>query len=485
MASSGRPLIRQACNECSRKKIRCDMRCPKCSLCSRIGSTCTYRGQSEQGPHRQSTAARNISVAMVEPAENHLDRRSLIRPEGIRINEIDAPFYDFQSIDDSTTGFLDIRNELGLVSPGMTPWSEVLPIDQECFASPVQQSPVECEIDNTRYTSSISPRLADELIDLYFEKVQGICPLFLREKFDDDFLSCGTSQEARFCGLSHIAQFVLNGMFALSARYSASYEFAGVEPNCRDQYFVSKATELWESIQKHHRHSIRTLQCLQGLTILAFSTLQSGPSEAAWGLTGACVRLAYDLDLHTLDASKTDSEDIRCQEDWKQRWVLLEEKRRVWWMIWEMDTFSSAISMRPFGIDGRVVQVLLPVSDHNWIHKTQAPSAFLDSMTRMPWQSLSTSSNQCERAWFLVCLAVLRQAVDAVLSKASTQALHNAETTIGCVFLALPSSFHNLSISTSVWQTNMAGFNWMACSIIALNWYADLEPKKGGRLFLA
>jgi hypothetical protein len=388
------------------------------------------------------------------------------------MDDIDTILYNLRSIDDLVTPFSEPITGFG--SFGAAPGPGAMPIIRECFPTPLEPSQIETEI-NSHYTFSITPNLAEELIDLYFEKVQGICPIFTREKFEQEYLPSGRSRGERFSKLSPVAQFVLNGMFALSARYSSSYNFEGLAPHCRDRQFAKKATELWESIQKDCSHSVRTLQCLQGLILLAFNCLQSGPSEIAWNLTGTCVRLAYDLDLHTMDADKIDSKPIDWPERNQQRWELLEEKRRAWWTIWEMDTFSSTVSSRPYGIDSRVVRVLLPVSDQEWIKNSQARSVSLGSNTELPWQRIVGSSNQSERAWFLVCLAVLRRTVDTILSGASIQELQKVEGIIGCAFLALPFSFYDLPLSKATWQSNVVTYNWMACSLIALNWYESLS----------
>ncbi|KAB8264809.1 fungal-specific transcription factor domain-containing protein [Aspergillus pseudonomiae] len=470
MSSSGRPLSRRACNECRRKKTRCDSRHPKCSLCANTGSTCTYRKQQQRKRVRRlSPAASSSSVDILESADSGLNTRpGLFGLEGFdALDDLDTILCDLKSIDDQPRGSPQAMAAFG--SFGAAP--RLKSMLQECFPTPVERSPMEFGTETDNYDNlSISSDLADELIDLYFEKVQGICPLFMREKFDEDYRPRGTCRDERYCRLSPVAMFVLNGMFALSARYSSSDRFAGLDPHCRDQQFVKQAMDLWEFIQKDWGHLVRNLQCLQGLILLAFNFLQSGPSETAWNLTGTCVRLAYDLDLHTMDADKIDSEAINWQDGFQHRWAFLEEKRRAWWMVWEMDTFSSAISSRPYGIDSRVVRVLLPVSDKDWTNKSQARSVSLGSASEMPWQGIMGSSNQCERAWFLVCLAVVRRTTDTILSGASVQELQKAEDTISCAFLALPSPFYDLPLSKAIWQSDVVKYNWMACSLIALNW---------------
>lgn len=64
-------------------------------------------------------------------------------------------------------------------------------------------------------------------------------------------------------------------------------------------------------------------------------------------MVGSCTRLAYEVGLHNTDADLavlgTESNVLDVDENMKR-----EEKRRAWWTIWEMDTFSSTTSLRPY-----------------------------------------------------------------------------------------------------------------------------------------
>ncbi|KAJ5662257.1 uncharacterized protein N7477_009873 [Penicillium maclennaniae] len=393
---------------------------------------------------------------------------------------------DVQYFDTSVAGFLDSTDGLLGLSPLVdeTTWLDTIsPGSVYQFGQDFDNDRLSLSPDD-RYGLMISSSLADELIHIYFDKVQAFCPLFLRTKFDQD-LSWNhmANRDQRHPGLSPVYQFILNGMFALSARFSNAPEFIGIDPTCRGQIFVKRATKLWEWISRDFKHCLRTLQCLQGLILLTFSSLLSGPSEDAWIQSGTCVRLAYDLDLHTTDAHKQTLRASSPLQQNQEAWVLLEERRRAWWMVWEIDTFSSAVSLRPFAIDSRFIHVLLPVSDDDWNNKAQAPSALLNANGGMPWKHLAESSNRSERAWFLVCLAVFRQACDAAVPPGpSVQMLHHAEAAIGCAFLALPPSFQDFSMSAASCHTSYVTLNWIACSLIVLNWYA-LCPVSSSTIF--
>ncbi|CAI7665939.1 unnamed protein product [Penicillium bialowiezense] len=56
---------RQACDRCRRKKARCPGEKPECSLCQRLGQSCSYEPQSSTRAKFQKTAA---APTRVQPA---------------------------------------------------------------------------------------------------------------------------------------------------------------------------------------------------------------------------------------------------------------------------------------------------------------------------------------------------------------------------------------------------------------------------------
>jgi hypothetical protein len=75
-------------------------------------------------------------------------------------------------------------------------------------------------------------------------------------------------------------------------------------------------------------------------------------------LIGVCVRLAYDLGLSDID---NDSLEGGQGDDY----MATKEIRRAWWLTWELDTFGSIITYRPFTIDRHHFTINLPIADIN------------------------------------------------------------------------------------------------------------------------
>jgi hypothetical protein len=97
---------------------------------------------------------------------------------------------------------------------------------------------------------------------------------------------------------SNTEALLLCGMFALSARHSSNPWFHSIPAPDRGQAFMEKANAYYEKCQSDQAPS---LEYLQGCILLAAYEYASGPSHRAWILAGVCVRLAYDLNLCSMD----------------------------------------------------------------------------------------------------------------------------------------------------------------------------------------
>lgn len=145
---------------------------------------------------------------------------------------------------------------------------------------------------------------------------------------------------------------------------------------------------------------------VQALIIATHCRLTRGVHGKAWRTLGMCVRLAYELDLHLIDAQGASESPHRDPLKWR----LAEEKRRAWWAIWEMDVFASTIRRTPTGIDWRHMETLLPVDDADWFRDNPAQSSILERDPVQRWRSLQDSGNRSPIAWYLVINSLMKDA---------------------------------------------------------------------------
>ena len=257
-------------------------------------------------------------------------------------------------------------------------------------------------------------------------------------------------------------------MLALAARFSTIPSFGNLLQTDRGCEFAKSAQNVYyESLR-----SIKTptIGYLQGCTLLAWYTYLSGPDSQGWLLIGTCVRLAHDLGVNKVDSVVNGESYLTTANGWQQE----EELRRVWWSIWELDTFASAIGCRPHAIDPTRTAVRLPASDAAWFAGEPVESVLVDTDPLHTWHCLRDCPNQDERAWFLVVNHLLLAACELSQQRApSQQKIEDLEKAISCFDLLLPPQFHLESAFGDLYfnPENFTRCNWiLATNIMLQGW---------------
>lgn len=196
-------------------------------------------------------------------------------------------------------------------------------------------------------------------------------------------------------------------MFSFAARH---VQAIGESSSCpAPAYFAQIAsTNLHESLDRYG--DLRPpFWLLQASILVTFYHLTRSVRSRSWRTLGDCIRLAYDLNLHIVDANhdpngkgdKSTGADIN-------RWSAMEERRRAWWAIWEMDVFASTIRQLPTAIDPGLNLTLLPVPDSCWFSNTHQESCFLVEDCSLRWKNLARSGNKSSKAWFIVMNSLMK-----------------------------------------------------------------------------
>ena len=305
-------------------------------------------------------------------------------------------------------------------------------------------------------------------VGLFFDNIQRWLPLLHSPRFYERYTrtedGCGRMIGRQNVN-SHEAVLILV-VFALAARFSKASVFAGTEPSMRGDMFASRATIL----KDHEIKDIRepSVELVKVCILLAFHTLGAGQTSTGALLVSVCVRFAYDLELDGID----DVDDVvegmsnkslvqGGESDEVEAWVDKEDLRRVWWAIFELDTFASTLSIQPYGSERGEFKVLLPVSDEHWFQCRPIASAHLNQCPGTIWKSLERSDNQTPRAWFLVT-----DYLKSCLADATRQTKRNQmemrdqlEKDLTCLKLAYPTNFQLSLVSMD--DTNFGELNWI------------------------
>ncbi|KAH8893626.1 hypothetical protein GQ53DRAFT_94587 [Thozetella sp. PMI_491] len=429
---------------------------PICGLCQRTGGDCTFPKKRKAPEHRNP-----INKESQKAQKDRLDRLvSLLearldggRSVGDLLSPTDRPTWMASaSLDVNSTPpaeHLRAGHSDDLISAAS--YNDL----NESVAVDSRQA--ECQRQFSEDALDIPGEVAGELVGLFFDKIQPWLPIFHRPRFwaryMDDTLDGHTScrqvlpEEA----------FMLNGIFALSARYSSSPYFGTISQRNRGNRFAERAMALYRSSLGAESSN---LVYLQGCILLAFYCYTSGPCRFGWMLTGLCVRLAYDLGLDNMDECDDSLVDT-------SRWVRKEELRRAWWLVWELDAFGSTMLRRPYAIDRHRMTVRLPVSDEAWFAGTPLQSAPLRTKPVDSWKSLHHCENQDARALFLVANYMMTLAHDMTQAQGgSKEEAQELADSISCFALSLPQDCRLgiCSLTASALDVeNVSTSNWIIC----------------------
>lgn len=152
-----------------------------------------------------------------------------------------------------------------------------------------------------------------------------------------------------------------------------------------------------------------SLCVLQALILSTFHQLSQDVRGLAWRSLGVCIRIAYEISLHKIDAERIANQKGDTTYD-KEQWILDEERRRAWWAIWELDVFACTVRRLPTGLDSMQTETFLPVSDEAWFGGTYQASCCLDLDPKARWKMLEKCTSHSWKAWYIVLNSMMRDA---------------------------------------------------------------------------
>ncbi|QKX64662.1 uncharacterized protein TRUGW13939_11838 [Talaromyces rugulosus] len=263
------------------------------------------------------------------------------------------------------------------VSP--SPEAHFLPTPPEV----VQQNNIACIC----HILGLEQSQLSRLTDLYFLHITSIS-LFHRPTFE---------RRVYVELMPEQASTLLASMFCLASRYAQSGDGIGaLLPEC----FYEIASDATHKQLRSCGDRPPQLFLLQALVLTTYNELVTGVRGVAWRSLGLVIRIAYEMGLHLVDMPsrsmrKDDPESVEV-------WISKEERRRLWWTIWELEVFATTIRRCPIGMDQSQHATLLPVEDTFWFDGKKSPSCFLDADPTLRWKNLQRSGNEHSRTWFIV-----------------------------------------------------------------------------------
>ncbi|KAK9768497.1 hypothetical protein K7432_000836 [Basidiobolus ranarum] len=414
-----RQRVSRACDNCRRKKIRCDGEQPICSNCQSFGTQCTYNDtKKKRGPpkgyieaiesrlHRMEhilgglvqsdpRAAETVMFEMrrlEEEANIAIQAHPKVKPlefREYRVPNAQIPDTPPSSNSPITTTF-EVETQGATKSPrdllvsnvissselnhsAQTPSNIPIDADVEALSKNTDQLILDddgrvrhCGESSGFYllqgsqkhqhdlfrirpraraytndnglnldpTVLPSPNLFGYLIDIYFTKINPIFPLLHKAEFLERINQ--NEQETPY--------FLLNAVFALSAALIPSETIMSRE-NLDSEIFFKKTRTLLDQA-----YEISSIENVQALVLMSIYFHLSRGGMKSWMYSGMAIRMAEDLGLH------------RNPDIWNIKLTRAEKetRKRVWWVCYLIDRFSSVCVGRPVSIDDQQFDTPLP-----------------------------------------------------------------------------------------------------------------------------
>ncbi|KAJ1852437.1 hypothetical protein LPJ76_005455 [Coemansia sp. RSA 638] len=349
----------KACLRCHTKKIKCEGEGQICDGCKLAGCECKWVEMKKRGPKPK---AKNQALL----AENGADNNASAMPDKPVTNGasgvVSGPVVAKEAVSEATVQgnglpavSLPVAQKTAVVSPP-------LPVAAAPAPVALTQKPADTE------SATLAPAGGMELEEVTFESATMEQVL---QRFHSDHVPADI-RDAVTCYFDHL--YGRTPVFH-PASFVRRVAFGRVEELLIDVIKANTARLVMKRTGRHIDVAELTAsvhkRLLAGLdrptvdyvrAVLLTSSLSGSESRFTTynSLTCLAASLVMRLGWHTLDLGRG-VEDVSWEE-----WVQLEEKRRTFWAVYQMDSYQSLMSDRPMTIDRSRICIATPGSDSTW-----------------------------------------------------------------------------------------------------------------------
>ncbi|KAH7399068.1 fungal-specific transcription factor domain-containing protein [Phaeosphaeria sp. MPI-PUGE-AT-0046c] len=336
--------VRQACENCRRKKTRCSGERPVCSFCARLKQDCRYNdsfsfnfgGPSNESSLQEENAGLATRVALLE------SRLSLMDATGANAATVSNLFGD--------------------------PYTTLLP---------QSLSPDSVE----RFTSSDLTFLLDantlkSLADVYFS----CCHKQMYAFFHEETFRQNLENES-------LPSYILLTFAATAVRFSKEPCFAGRQAECRDTY----AKLAWDDLMQYAFSESYNMDVsmVQAAALLGIIDFISGRENLAWVKFGLATRFAQTLELGKENTSSLFPHEA-------------EERRQTFWSVYILDKLGSCGRNRPPALLDSDCTSRLPLNEDTIHVDSSLTAPTLEAVRDIPKEPLLSSSDHFALTVFMI-----------------------------------------------------------------------------------
>ncbi|KAE8393611.1 fungal-specific transcription factor domain-containing protein [Aspergillus alliaceus] len=336
-----------ACDECRKRKLRCDRQRPQCGTCASVGIQCQVNDRRRpRRPRKGSDVLRKRICALEHLLSNPPAATLPVKAQEIDgMDELPVHRGSTATEDDPQPPLPQLPND----------FKQNAQVDRSC------QTEVFPAFLSGPFSPSAVTVLTDlmkrDLVQLYFDRVHPVVPILNQAK------TCAWSLDPY--SMSQYQLCLQHAMWTVSMAQSAQYD------HIRDRLYSETRAMLNALDLEDSAMGVCQIEQVQAWLLLTFYEFSRTNYRRGWITAGRAFRLVQLLQLYDLDNPNTAK--IGPGEDF----VELEERRRTFWVAYCLDRFVSIGNGSPLTLNEEVICTRLPCREVGFQSGTPRPECFL------------------------------------------------------------------------------------------------------------
>ncbi|KAK0641931.1 fungal-specific transcription factor domain-containing protein [Cercophora newfieldiana] len=372
--SQSRQQPGSACEECRKRKLRCDRERPQCGICAEAGIACEINpNRLARGPKKGDLKALRSRIVALEKRlslDATADLLGICDPDMSALDDLVAhsstPDGEQRHLPSPPGGSFGWDSEIHVQMPPGTPAAAPLPLPPFKFPpSPIAP----------QRKAIVDDLMRADLDQLYFDRVHPNLPIFNQSRYLSQSRQTliGDATTHKLC--------LQYAMWTLAMALSSQFE------SFRDSLY-NETRQMLETLDlsEDDMGAVRIEQ-VQAWLLIAHYEFARANYRRAWVSAGRAFRLVQLAKLHEIDSPENilDGEDP----------VLVEEKRRTFWVAYTLDRLICLKSRCPLTLIEEVICTRLPSPEISFQGGHPIQVCFLSEAIASPDHAMLSPLAEC------------------------------------------------------------------------------------------
>ncbi|KAJ3549969.1 hypothetical protein NM208_g218 [Fusarium decemcellulare] len=368
-----------SCHGCRRRKLKCSREQPSCATCLRTGEPCIYDAKKSK-PGLKIGAVEGLSKRLevleqafhdrsVQESSENAFHSSAIASNVVQLTgAITTLASEIQRLTSSTSSFSSQpvansterseQQQEDIIDCNRHPKRRRVDAHQE--NSPVANSTE----DSTKRSLHLPPGIMEDVVHQYFDRIFYWIPVIHHPRFKEE-----VKQERGMARLGVI----LDAMLVATLRFIDLRKYHLSAKKARYIIEEKRNSVILSTM------SVPSIENLQALVILAFTTIGAGDSPKAWSIIASLTRTVEYLQLNYEEVERSKRPFVEPLSPIKKAvdWVQEEERRRLFWNVFNLDRFCSITTGWGTSIKDDEIRRRLPANGTYWYAEIPVVCPFL------------------------------------------------------------------------------------------------------------